>query len=153
MALVSDLKQTTLPRLLVILAGGRKTGVLKARSGKSTFTANLRGGRLQRAWLNEWQEPTVAMVAEYAPPEQREAARLLARGSDVGAALWLEFSGCVGRERLMTGLRAKVREALRLAAAWSKGDLHYEDGPGLGPGELDLNLGVTPLVNRLAERA
>jgi hypothetical protein len=152
MALVGDLRQVSLPRLLTILSGGRKTGVLKVRSGKSTLTVRLRAGRLQWAWLSEWQEPTVTVISDYAPPEHRKAATLLAHGSDMGAALWLEYAGCVGADRVLAGLQAKGREALRVAATWSKGDLHYEDGLGLGPGELDLNLATAPLANRLTER-
>ena len=153
MPLVGDLKHTRLPRLLEVLAAGRKTGVLRAKSGRTTLTAHVRAGHLQCAWLSDWPEPVVSLVSQHAPPEHRESVRALARGSDVGAALLLEFSGYVGPGQVLADAREKGIEALCLASAWQKGDVRYEDGPSLGQDRLDLNLGMTPLVNRLAKGA
>lgn len=147
MALSGDLKQVRLQRVLQLLACGRKSGLLRVKSGRSALTVNVAHGRLQKAWLAGWPQSAAELVAQTAPAEHQDSVTALARGSELGAALWLDFLGFADHATVLSMARERGREALRTAGAWQKGELRFEDGPGLAPGELDLGLSLTPLVD------
>ncbi|MHB1132857.1 MAG: DUF4388 domain-containing protein [Chloroflexota bacterium] len=149
MTLVGDLKQVSLARVLQVVAAGRKTGVLHAKSGRTAVTLHLRRGRLQRAWLNDWPEQSAALADAQTPAEHNESLKTLAGESDLGVALWLDWCGFTGAEQSLALTRAKSTEALHTLATWRKGELQFEDGAGLGPGAIDINLAVAPLIDEL----
>jgi hypothetical protein len=150
MALVGDLRQVRLVKVLQLLAYGRKSGVLRVKSGRSTLTVNVARGRLQKAWVAGGSQTAESLV-ELAPVEQRDAVAALAHGSELGSALWLDFLGCANKATLLSAARENGRQVLSSAASWQKGELRFEDGPGLAPGELDLGLYLTPLANQMAK--
>ncbi|MHB1005924.1 MAG: DUF4388 domain-containing protein [Chloroflexota bacterium] len=148
MPYTGDLRRIGVQRLLGILAGGRKSGLLKIR-GREALDIYVRHGRVAQARPVKGQALAETLLElSTTKTDERDAVRRLAAGEELGTALMLDFLQVSTRERSISLLREQALAAIRRTAEWQKGDIRFEPAVVLPNGRLDLSLPFARLSNR-----
>lgn len=152
MPFVGDLRRIGPARLLEVLSVGRKSGLLRLRSGREGFDIQLRGGRCEQVVPVKGPGPLDELLATLpANPDDRESVKRLAGGDELGTVLLLDFLGVSSRERSLAVLRQWAIAALRGASGWQKGDFRFEPAAESLRGRLTIGLAYSLIRAELSK--
>lgn len=150
MPLHGDLRQTSLVRLIDLLAAGRRSGLLSVRAGRDTAEVFIRRGYLQEARRSRSSDE----AAHHLFPEQldqasRESLQRLARGDELGTVLLLEYLGVSAREQSLAILREQAINLLKHVAGWRKAEFSFDASAERKHGRASISLPLSVVKRHL----